>query len=147
MNAPIIESPIRLTLTRSFDAPPERLFEAFLSTAFGVWLGTDDVTCVACEIDPRVGGHWKTQHRTTDGAMLEHHGVYKQINRPSVLAFTWSGGCGGPHLTLVTVSFKAKGAGTEMTLAHEGFLEVENAERHEGGWTASFARLARHLGA
>ncbi len=146
MNAPIIEPPIRLTLTRSFDAAPERLFEAWLSDSFGIWLGADNMTCLTCQIDPRVGGQWKTLHRTADGESYEHHGVYKEIDRPSKLSFTWSGGCGGPGVTLVSVSFKAKGAGTEMTLAHEGFLDVENAERHEGGWSASFTRLARYLG-
>ena len=146
MNAPIIETPFRLSLTRSFDFSPERLFDAFLSQSFGAWLGTEDVVCLSCEIDPRVGGRWKTMHRTPDGSALEHVGVYKEINRPSRLAFTWSGGCAGTNITLVTITFKTEGAGTEMTLTHEGFPSAEDCERHSGGWTASFDRLARYLG-
>lgn len=150
MNAPIIETPIRLTLTRGFDAAPDRLFAAWLSPDFGAWLGTEGMACLSCEIDPRVGGHWKMLHRTQDGQTLDHYGVYKQIDHPSQhamgrLAFTWAGGCSGPAVTLVTVTFKAKGAGTEMTLTHEGFLDTQDAERHEGGWTGSFARLADFL--
>jgi len=145
MNAPIIETPIRLTLTRSFDTSPERLFDAFLSRDFGDWLGTEGLVCLTCEINPCVGGQWKMLHRTPDGQQLDHYGVYKEIERSSRLAFTWSGGCAGPNLTLVTITFKAKGAGTEMTLTHEGFLAVEDAERHESGWIDSFVRLARHL--
>lgn len=145
MNAPILETPIRLTLTRSFEVEPDRLFNAWLSPDFGEWLGTEGMVCLSCEIDPRVGGQWSMQHSTPDGQILEHHGVFKQIDRFSCLAFTWSGGCGGPNVTLVTVSFKPKGAGTEMTLSHEGFLTTDDAERHEGGWTGSFGRLARFL--
>jgi uncharacterized protein YndB with AHSA1/START domain len=145
MNAPIIETPFRLSLTRSFDASAEQLFEAWLSQDFGAWLGTHDVVCLSCEIDPRVGGTWKMTHRAADGQELVHQGIYKQIDRPSRLAFTWSGGCGGTNITLVTVTFRAKGAGTEMTLTHEGFPTVEDCARHNGGWTDSFERLARHL--
>jgi uncharacterized protein YndB with AHSA1/START domain len=145
MNAPLIETPIRLSLTRSFDAAPERLFDAFLSPAFGQWLGGDSVTCVSCEMDPRVGGEYRLLHRTADGQTLDHHGTYKEIDRPSRLAFTWAGGCSGPHVTLVTVTFKAKGAGTELMLTHEGFVAVEDAERHENGWAASFKRLMEYL--
>ncbi|HEY4078616.1 MAG TPA: SRPBCC domain-containing protein [Rhizomicrobium sp.] len=146
MNAPIIETPIRLSLTRSFDISPDLLFDAWLSPDFGEWLGTEGMACLSCEIDPRVGGQWKMLHRMPDGQTLDHYGVYKQIDRPSGLTFTWSGGCGGPNVTLVTIVFKAKGAGTEMTLTHEGFLGTEDAERHESGWIASFDRLARYLG-
>jgi uncharacterized protein YndB with AHSA1/START domain len=147
MNAPIIETPIRLTLTRSFDASPQALFDAWLSPDFGEWLGTEGMQCLSCEIDPRVGGQWTMLHRTPDGQTLDHHGVYKEITPHSRLSFTWAGGCGGPHVTLVTITFKSKGAGAEMTLMHEGFLTGEDAERHENGWTASFTRLARHLAA
>jgi len=145
MTLSIATAPARLSLTRVFDAPPDRVFDAFLSPAYGEWLGTEDVTCLSCEIDPRVGGCWKTVHRTADGGALEHMGVYKEIEQPSRLAFTWSGGCAGPNITLVTITFKAKGAGTEMTLTHEGFVTAEDCQRHEGGWAASFDRLAQHL--
>jgi uncharacterized protein YndB with AHSA1/START domain len=147
MNAPIIETPIRLTLSRSFDVSAERLFDAWLSPDFGVWLGTEGMTCLSCDVDPRVGGQWSMLHRTPDGQDLEHHGVFKDIVRPSRLAFTWSGGCGGLAVTLVTVTFKPKGAGTEMTLTHEGFVTTEDAERHEEGWTGSFTRLRKFLAA
>jgi uncharacterized protein YndB with AHSA1/START domain len=145
VNAPIVDTPIRLTLTRSFDVSAERLFDAWLSPEFGAWLGTEGMACLSCQIDPRVGGQWKTLHRMPDGQTLDHHGIYKQIDRSSVLAFTWAGGCSGAAVTLVTVTFKAKGAGTEMTLSHEGFVDVDDAERHETGWTDSFVRLAYFL--
>jgi uncharacterized protein YndB with AHSA1/START domain len=147
MNAITIETPIRLSLTRSFAATPERLFDAFLSPQFGQWVGGDSVTCVSCEMDPRVGGDYRMLHRTGDGQTLEHHGTYKEIARPSRLSFTWAGGCSGANVTLVTVALKAKGDGTEMTLTHEGFAGVEDAERHETGWVASFAKLTAHLAA
>jgi uncharacterized protein YndB with AHSA1/START domain len=145
MNA-VVESPIRLSLTRSFDVAPETLFDAWLQKSWGDWLGPEGVVCLSCELDPRVGGKWQIHSRMPDGSEVQMTGVYREINRSSQLVLTWRGCFSGPDDTLVTVTFKAKGAGTEMTLTHEGFLNEDQHDRHNGGWTASFDRLARHLG-
>jgi len=145
MNA-VIETPVKLSLTRSFDAPPEVLFDAWLQESWGDWLGPEGVVCLSCEMDPRVGGKWRVQARTPDGTEVELSGTYKEITRPSRLVFTWHGCLSGPDATIVTVTFKPKGAGTEMTLTHEGFISQEQRDRHNGGWSATFERLARHLG-
>jgi uncharacterized protein YndB with AHSA1/START domain len=145
MNA-VIESPVKLSLTRSFDTDPETLFDAWLQESWGDWLGPEGVVCLSCEVDPRVGGKWRVHARTPDGSEVMLSGIYKEINRPSRLVFTWHGCLTGPEPTTVTLTFKPKGAGTEMTLTHEGFLNPEQRDRHNNGWSGTFERLARHLG-
>ena len=146
MNLAVIETPVRLSLTRSFDVSPERLFDAWLDRSWGDWLGPEGVVCLESEIEPRVGAAWRIVSRMPDGSNLEITGVYKEIARPSRLVFTWRGCHSGPE-TLVTVTFKAKGAGTEMTLTHQGFASDEFCARHASGWSASFDKLTRQLDA
>jgi len=150
MNA-VIESPVKLSLTRSFDADPETLFDAWLDESWGDWLGPEGVVCLSCEADPRVGGTWRVHSRMPDGSEVLMTGIYKEINRPSLnktgrLVFTWHGCLSGPEPTTVTLTFKPKGAGTEMTLTHEGIPNPGQRDRHNGGWSATFERLARYLG-
>jgi uncharacterized protein YndB with AHSA1/START domain len=145
MNIAVIENPVRLSLTRSFDACPEAVFDAWLQESWGDWLGPEGVVGLSSKIDPRVGGAWRILSRTPDGSEVVHHGIYKEINRSSRLMFTWHG-CSAPNETMVTLTFKAKGAGTEMTLTHEGFLDQEARDRHNGGWNGTLDRLAHQLG-
>ena len=144
MNA-VIESPVKLSLTRNFDCPPEALFDAWLDESWGDWLGPEGVVCLVCEIDPRVGGKWRVVSRMPDGREVTMNGVYREITPHSRLVFTWHGCFSGPDDTTVTVLFKPKGAGTEMTLTHAGFINEDLRDRHNGGWSATFDRLARHI--
>lgn len=146
MNMAIIENPVRLSLTRSFDTDPQTLFDAWLQQSWGDWLGPEGVVCLSCDVDPKVGGKWRIQSRMPDGSEVLLTGTYKEINRPSRLVFTWFGCFSGPDATTVTLTFKPKGAGTEMTLTHEGFSNEEQRDRHNNGWSPTFERLARHLG-
>jgi uncharacterized protein YndB with AHSA1/START domain len=141
-----IETPVRLSLTRSFDADPQTLFDAWLQESLGDWLGHEGGTCLSCEIDPRVGGKWRIHARRPDGSEFTLHGLYQGIDRPSRLAFTWYGCSGGTDVSTVTVTFKSKGAGTEMTLSHEGFINEEQRDQHITGWNTILERLARYLG-
>lgn len=143
----VIETPLRLAITRSFDAPPERLFDAWLNGSWARWLGSNGVECLESVIDPRVGGAWRYRGRTPDGREFEATGVYKEIVRPSRLVFSWNGCLPGAEDTTVTLTFRPKGVGTEMTLVHEGFRGAEPAARHDQGWGASFDRLAAMLAA
>jgi uncharacterized protein YndB with AHSA1/START domain len=144
MNA-VIESPVKLSLTRNFDCPPETLFDAWLDDSWADWLGPEGVICLSCEIDPRVGGKWRVVSRMPDGREVTMNGVYREITRPDRLVFTWHGCFSGPDDTTVTVIFKPRGAGTEMTLIHAGFINEDLRDRHNGGWSATFDRLARHI--
>jgi uncharacterized protein YndB with AHSA1/START domain len=144
MNA-VIESPVKLSLSRSFDAPPETLFDAWLQDSWSDWLGPEGVVCLACEIDPRIGGKWRIVSRMPDGREVTMSGVYQEISRATRLVFTWQACFSGTDATIVTVTFKPRGAGTEMTLTHEGFIAEDMRDNHNSGWSATFDRLARYV--
>jgi uncharacterized protein YndB with AHSA1/START domain len=145
MNIATIETPVQLSLTRSFDASPETLFDAWLQQSWGGWMGPEGAVCLSCDVDPRVGGQWRIHSRRLDGSEFMLNGVYKEITRPSRLVFSWNGCFSGPQASTVTLTFRPKGAGTEMTLSHEGFASEEQRDRHNDGWSTILERLARYL--
>ena len=134
-----------LVMTRTFDAPPERVFDAWLSGAdLGQWIGPRGVRAEAQTLEARVGGRYRIVMHTPDGVNPAVGGVYRELKRPSRMVFTWVWEH-EKHETLVTLTFKPVGKKTEMTLRHEGFAAVERRDSHNNGWTGSFDKLAEFL--
>jgi len=148
-----VKSTIALKLTRVFDASPERVFDAWLDPVqISRWLGPGEsqVKCEAKLLEPRVGGRYHiVMHKPN--RVTNTTGVYREIARPSRLVFTWTWDhdCGGSgitgHETLVTVTFRAIGKKTEMTLLHESFPTSELRDGHDKGWSCCFDQLAAFL--
>jgi glutathione S-transferase len=94
-------------------------------------------------MEPKVGGKYKVvMHR--DGGDLTVAGTYKEIDRPSRLVMSWK----WEHEetdTLITLSFRPKGKGTEIHLRHEGFANAERRDGHDMGWKGTFDKLERFL--
>jgi uncharacterized protein YndB with AHSA1/START domain len=132
-----------LELTRVFDAAPERVFDAWLRKSWGEWAGPPGVRGQVVQMEPRVGGGYKiVMHR--DGGDLTVVGVYKEIARPSRIAMTWKWE-GEEQETLITLSFKPKGKGTELHMRHEGFATAERRDGHNSGWIGTFDKLEVYL--
>ena len=146
------ESDLLLIMTRSFDAPRERVFDAWLDPAqIGTWIGPRSIRAEARELTPRVGGRYRIHMRRDDGASGPVvAGIYREIVRPERLVFTWawetahSQGMPGDE-TLITLTFRERGSKTEMTLRHEGFPAKESRDSHDKGWNGSFDKLAETL--
>ena len=47
--------------------------------------------------------------------------------------------------SLVTLTFRPSGSGTEFSMLHEQFFDVAARDRHAYGWTGSLAKLASML--
>jgi uncharacterized protein YndB with AHSA1/START domain len=141
-----------LTMTRVFDAPRERVFDAWLDPAqISKWIGPRTIRAEAKELTPKAGGRYRIHMRREDGGDGPVvSGTYREIKRPERLVFTWMWEAGHPmgdpgHETLITLTFRAVGTKTEMTLRHEFFRSKETRDSHNQGWTASFEKLAEML--
>jgi uncharacterized protein YndB with AHSA1/START domain len=134
-----------LVVRRVFDAPPERVFDAWLdSKAAGQWLfATDAGEMVRVEIDARVDGRFIFTDRRA-GEDVEHIGEYLQIDRPRRLVFNFSVPKYSTAVTRVTIDFVPDGAGCELALRHEGVLP-EWLEPTRSGWTGILGKLANSL--
>jgi uncharacterized protein YndB with AHSA1/START domain len=145
------ESDLLLVISREFDAPIERVFDAWLDPRqIGLWIGTRNIRAQTLELTPRVGGRYRIHMRGADGSDGPVvGGIYREIVRPERLVFTWMWEPGHPtgvgQKTLVTVTFRKRGGKTEMTLRHELFGSKELRDRHKEGWTVSFDKMVEML--
>jgi uncharacterized protein YndB with AHSA1/START domain len=136
-----------LRLERLIAAPPERVFELWTQPEQLVkWWGPDGWDIPAHTIDVRPGGHWRTTMRSPEGRRETVSGVYRMIDQPRRLVFTWAwdqdDGARG-HETEVTVTFEAAPGGTRLTLVQQTFQSNEVRDKHGVGWSSSFDCLAR----
>jgi uncharacterized protein YndB with AHSA1/START domain len=123
-----------IVVTRHFDFPIERVFDAWLDPArAGEFLfATPTGKMVRAEIDARVGGAFNFTDRR-DGEDVEHIGTYLEIDRPRRLVFTFAVPKYSKLFTRVSIDLKRLRAGCELTLTHEGVL-AEWLDRGREGW-------------
>jgi uncharacterized protein YndB with AHSA1/START domain len=142
-----------LRLSRRFEAPPARVFEAWTDPRVleRWWTAADTWTDPAAEVDLRPGGSYRLSMRDAEsGAVETVGGEYTEVRAPERLAYTWTWE-GDPELmrgserTLVVVDFLAVGDGTEVVLTHRGFADERIRDLHTGGWGACLDSLARKV--
>ena len=135
-----------IQVSRRINAPAERVFDAWLDPAmigrfmFGPHLRDEAV--VSLENEPHVGGqfHYKV---TRGGALIDHTGTYREIDRPRRLVFTWGVDQEQGDLSVVTIEIVAHGGACELTLTHKLHPDwSEYAERTQAGWTKIVGDLA-----
>lgn len=135
-----------LVMTRTFDAPPERVFNAWLDhDQFQAWIGPEGMQCEVPVMEARVGGRYEIKMRMSTGQILPVSGVFKTIEPPKRLVFTWGWENDADRQSLITLTFRAVGNKTEMTLKQEGLATVESRNSHEEGWGSTFTKLARYV--
>ncbi|HEX4301773.1 MAG TPA: SRPBCC domain-containing protein [Rhizomicrobium sp.] len=136
--------PIALEITRSFDAPVERVFDAWLSKSWGEWAGPPGVRGEVTVMEPHVGGRYRIVMHRSEGDPLVIGGIYREIVRPSRIVMSWK----WEHEetdTLVTLAFRAMGSKTELHMRHEGFAAEARRDGHHAGWTGTLDRLGPYL--
>ncbi|MEE8438342.1 MAG: SRPBCC domain-containing protein [Micropepsaceae bacterium] len=140
-----------LVVSRSFEAPREAVFDAWLDAAqLAQWMGPHGVRAEIDALEPKVGGRYRIIMHPEPGGTPTAGGVYREISRPDRLVFTWAwenahpDGSAGVE-TIITVTFENKGGKTEMTLRQEGLESTESRDSHRHGWDGSFDKLADTL--
>lgn len=139
------KKPVTVQVSRRFDFPPERVFDAFLdpATARKFLFATPAGEMVRVEIDPRVGGRFVIVERR-DGEEAEHYGTYIEIERPHRLVFDFSVNMASSDTTRVTIDIAPLATGCELTLTHEG-VWADYRKRTEEGWTTILDGLGATL--
>jgi two-component system cell cycle response regulator DivK len=143
----LLAAPRGVQVTRRFEAPAERVFDAWLDEATaGEWLfATPDGEMVRVEIDPRVGGRYEIVERRAGEDVL-HTGAYEEIERPRRLVFTLQVPNYAQHMDRVTIGIAPLDGGCELiltqTLPEDAPASPEQIER---GWGKVLDALAARL--
>ncbi len=114
------------TVTRTFDAPRELVYDAWVTPEhFSEWFGTDavEVPLDSLSMDVREGGQWNAIMRLPDGNSMDWTGEYVELDRPAKLALTITDQPADPARALVSVLFNELDGGTEMVMTQSGDYE------------------------
>lgn len=141
----IDESKVTVSVSRHFEASPERIFDAWLDPEkagrFLFKTATGEMQRV--EIDSHVGGAYCIVERR-NGVDAAHTGKYLELERPRRLVFTLEDTSGFQD-TVVAIEIVPADSGCELTLTHEGVLQ-EYKDKVKDGWTMIVGSLANATG-
>jgi len=130
-----------VTITRTFNAPRERVFRAWTEVEdLAQWWGPDGYAA-SVESDPRVGGTLNVVMRGPDGIALPMDAIYLEVQPPELLVVKFTAlGADGRHLLegMLRVTFAERGDHTEITLRTEATALVPEAIAMLGGMSAGW---------
>ncbi len=150
MATPQTQVPIALKISRTFAAPREKVFRAWIDPeALKRWFAPSEkyVTRIP-RLDARAGGGYRVEMEI-EGKVHTVAGTYREVKPPERLVFTWKWekepdrGDGGD--TLVTIEFFDRGEKTEVVLTHEKFPSDAARDEHNKGWTGCLDRFGQYI--
>ena len=144
-----IEERATVNLTRSFGAPPDRVFQTWVDPKKAQrWIARPHLgeEVVRADIKARVGRTFSLVVRR-DGDEIRHSGEYIEVVRPRRLVFTWVVPNVSKETTLVSIDLSpAWGGATDLALKHERILPAERS-RTEARWAGILDVIATMVAA
>ncbi|WP_306055662.1 SRPBCC family protein [Natronococcus wangiae] len=140
----------QLTIRRTFDAPRERVFEAWTDPKqVDQWWGPDGFTTTTDEMEVRPGGVWRFVMTGFDGDEYPNRIEYDEVEEPERLAYT-HGSPDDPEQFRVVVTFDDRGdSETDLTMemCFSSAEELDEAVEFgaDDGAKQTLGRLADHL--
>jgi uncharacterized protein YndB with AHSA1/START domain len=139
-----------IAFQRLVNAPPEFVFRLYTeSEHLRRWWGPRHLILTTCDIDLRVGGHYRMVQRAPDGQEFAFHGTYLEIERPYRLikSFVYEGR--PDNEAIDTFTFEPVGQRTVVRCrtVHPS-MAARDAHAQSGasaGLTASYQRLEEHV--
>jgi len=138
----------RLSLEKVLDAPPERVFAAFLDAEqLRRWWGPAGFTVPNLEFNAVEGTTYRIAMQPPEGDVFHIRGAFRSVEPPHSLVFTFVYEEPDPddQETLVTLTFHSADAGTRVILEQGPFTTPARLDLHREGWTDTLERLDRSL--
>jgi uncharacterized protein YndB with AHSA1/START domain len=133
-------APAAVVVRRTIAATAEDLFDAWLDPeALAIWMRPGTIKSTSAKVDARVGGRYEVVMQG-EAERFPHEGVYRVIDRPRRLVFTWHSRATEHKESLVTVDFVRLGTKTEVVVTHEQ-LPASERESHSHGWASGLEHL------
>ena len=90
---------------------------------------------------PRVGGTFRIVMVHDESTVCS--GIYREIDRPRRLVFSWSSPDTRLRDTIVTVTFQPSSTGTVVEVHQVGLPDEEARDSHYAGWSDILRELGR----
>lgn len=137
-----------LTISRSFNAPREKVFKAWTKSRHLIhWWGPEGFSMPSHKMDIHPNGIYRCDLKDSNGKDHWVQGVFKEMIEPSHLAFTHSweeNGASTPE-TLVSIELTEENGKTDMVFYQAGFETTKDSNSHRDGWNSSFDKLEQYL--
>ena len=149
MASPVLSPATTLQIRRTFNAPREKLFQA--------WIDPKKMTEWFCHAKPnligklvvmdvRSGGQYGFDVSDASGKVFKVRGEYLEIKEPEKLVFTWFWETEPAYgNTVVTLEFVDLGNKSELILTHERFANSDARDKHNIGWAFCLDSLQRNV--
>ena len=128
-----------LTLERDYDAPPERVFDAWTRVdLLTQWFGCAPDTLWNVHVwDARVGGQLHVSLHFDGKPPFEVRGEFLVVDPPHRLSYRWAEG------ELIEVTIEPRGLGSRMRLRHTFPSGEFAAPIRTKGWTSALEELRK----
>ena len=133
-----------LVVTRTINAPPRIVFEAFTKPElFQQWWVPKSLglTLLSCELDVRVGGTYRLVFSHKGSESMAFFGKYVEVTPPSRLV--WTNDEGGEAGAVTTATFEER-AGKTLVVLHDLYPSKEALDAGSGstdGMSETFDQL------
>ncbi|MEO5805960.1 SRPBCC family protein [Devosia sp.] len=140
---------LELVVTRTFDAPPHIVFQAWSKPElFKRWWAPKSigVPLLSCEMDVRTGGKYRLEFGLESGKTFEFYGKYLEVVPNVRIVWTNDEGAQG---AVTTVTFEENGGKTNLVLRDvyptKASLDEAMVSGATGGFEEQFAQLDEFL--
>ena len=129
MTAPM--KTMELNISRTIAASPKKVYDAWIDPKSPVnpFHGSKRLV-----FEPRVGALYYFVHMQGD-VERPHYGQFEALERGAKIQMTWMSNHTQGLESVVTVTFKAKGDDTVLTLKHANLPDNEMGRAHDEGWS------------
>jgi uncharacterized protein YndB with AHSA1/START domain len=136
-----------LKVERFYPVAPAKVWRAWTDArALGQWFRPNASFSVpVAESDVRVGGSFRVLMINAKGEEFDLSGVYREVVPGRKLVMTWGWKNQPGHESVVTVTLRPSGTGTQLELLHEGYLDFVDQPTHEEGWNGALDTLGTIL--
>ena len=139
-----------MTASRVIDAPPHRVYDAFLDpTDLAQWLPPTGFSAEVHHLEPEVGGTFRITFTGETEAFAEYGhtfgGTYRELVPGERIVHTDEFETDDPAMAgemTVTITFEEVPEGTEVTVRQEGIPEAIPPSDANEGWNDSLSKLA-----
>ena len=137
-----------LTIERTFEAAPEKVFEFLSKTEHLLkWWGPEGTSVPEHDLAFDRKGPWMSIMQNDQGQRFKVSGHVTHVDPPHSIGFTWAWHDENDqrgvesHVTIRLVP--AQAGGTDFRLSHADLPDDDSASNHQQGWTSSLRKLER----